>query len=140
MKSISYKKGYKYQLSEPYSVEISIKPEGDIISPSGFITLSLSGVLTIKKHYAWDGPSGPTLDTLNFMRPSLVHDALYQLMREGLLDNDENRKLADRLLYIMCKEDGMGVIRAWLIYRVLRLAGKSSSKANNIKTVINAPE
>ena len=86
MECISYKKGYKYQLVEAYTVKISIRPKKSVASPSEFIVLTADGLLTINKGYAWDGPSGPALDTCNFMRGSLVHDALYQLMREKLLD------------------------------------------------------
>ncbi len=31
-------------------------------------------------------PNGPTIETKTFMRASLVHDALYQLMREEHLE------------------------------------------------------
>jgi hypothetical protein len=51
-----------------------------------------SGCGQESKGYAWNGPSGPTLDTRNFMRGSLVHDALYQLMREGRMDNGLRRQ------------------------------------------------
>ena len=75
--------------------------------------------MTIYKGYAWDGPSGPTIDTKDFMRPSLVHDAFYQLMREGKL-GQECRKDADELLKIMCIKDGMPAPRAWYVYRAVR--------------------
>ena len=74
---IKYRSGYKYQLVEEYQVRVSLIPENDI--KTDFIELSTEGMLIIKKGYAWDGPSGPTIDTPNFMRGSLVHDALYQL-------------------------------------------------------------
>ena len=95
MECIAYKKGYKYQLTEAYTVDILIHPDADIHSNSGYIDLTAEGTLTIKKGYAWDGPSGPTVDTRNFMRGSLVHDALYQLMREGALDKEACRDPAD---------------------------------------------
>ena len=57
--------------------------------------LNTKGHLIIKRSYAWDGPSGPTIDTKNFMRGSLVHDALYQLMRHEHLSSDEWRAVAD---------------------------------------------
>lgn len=107
---ISYKKGYKYQLVEKYSTEIPIEPDSDI--ESDYIVLSTKGNIIIKKGYAWDGPSCPTIDTLNFMRGSLVHDALYQLMREEMLEKYMYRKPVDQLLQKMCKEDGMTPIRA----------------------------
>ena len=83
-KKIFYCRGYKYQLDQTYVVQVSIKPRADIITE--WIKLNRDGMLAIMDGYAWDGPSGPTIDTKNFMRGSLVHDALYQLMREGHLE------------------------------------------------------
>ena len=80
MKRIFYSKGYKYQLKREYSLLTRICPDDDI--QTLFVTLSKNGFLRIKTGYAWDGASGPAIDTRNFMRGSLVHDALYQLMRE----------------------------------------------------------
>ena len=140
MECISYKKGYKYQLVEPYIVDIPIKPTSKISSPSEYIVLTTEGQLTIKKGYAWDGPSGPTIDTLNFMRGSLVHDALYQLMREELLDKEDCRELADRLLQTICKNDGMSSIRAWWVYKGLRIGGDPASDPDNRRPVTKAPK
>ena len=137
MEYVFYKKGYKYQLNEDYSTVISVKPDSNI--NSDYIVLSDEGSLTIKKGYAWDGPSGPTIDTLNFMRGSLVHDALYQLMREGGLDKGGNRKAADRLLQQMCKEDGMSSIRAWWVYTGLRFGGDPAADPSNKKPIVIAP-
>ena len=71
---ISYKSGFKYQLVLDYELEIKISPSSEIVTD--YIVLYESRMLVIKKGYAWDGPSGPTIDTKNFMRGSLVHDAL----------------------------------------------------------------
>lgn len=117
---IKYREGYEYQLIEDYQVQTSIKPESWAIC--SFIKLDSSGYLTIKEGYAWDGPSGPAIDTKNFMRGSLVHDALYQLMREKLLDYGW-RKEADRELVRLCKEDGMSSIRAAWVYSGVRFGG-----------------
>lgn len=138
MKCISYKKGYKYQLTADYETHIHIKPSEFI--DTEYLSLTPEGKFTIKKGYAWDGPSGPTVDTLNFMRGSLVHDALYQLMREQHLDNDIHRVLADRLLQKMCKEDGMFSIRAWWVYQGVRLCGGPAADPANKKSVITAPQ
>jgi len=83
----------------------------------------MEGYLTIHKGYAWDGPSGPAIDTRNFMRGSLIHDALYQLMREKQLDKTIYRKKADRLLQKICGEDGMSSLRAWGVYQAVRSCG-----------------
>ncbi len=82
-KRIAYRSGYKYQLAKAYSIGINIKPGKDI--KTKFIKLDRTGKLTIVGGYAWDGPSGPVVDTKENMRASLVHDALYQLMRNGKL-------------------------------------------------------
>ena len=97
MQCIAYRGGYKYQLNQSYTIQTEIKPEEAV--DAEYLSLSLDGLLTVKKGYAWDEPSGPTIDTLNFMRGSLVHDALYQLMREGSLDENKWREPADRLIF-----------------------------------------
>lgn len=99
---IKYRKGYKYQLAEEYGVDIPILPPSPI--EAEYISLSTSGRLTIKNGYAWDGASGPTIDTPNAMRGPLVHDALYQLIREGFLPMDF-RQNADDVLEQLCDED-----------------------------------
>jgi len=137
MECISYKKGYKYQLTTDYATTMSIKPDSDIITD--YIELSSKGQLMIKKAYAWNGPSGPTFDSLNFMRGSLVHDALYQLMRAVELDSEQFRMPVDKLLQKMCKEDGMSSLRAWWVYQGVRLAGEPAADPVNKKSAIRAP-
>ena len=122
---IFYKGGYKYQLDKEYSINTGLYPSKAIYR--GFITLYASGHLVIKYGYAWDGPSGPTIDTKSFMRGSLVHDALYQLIRDGGLPEDPCRKQADDLLRKICIEDGMTALRAWWVYKAVRFAGKDAA-------------
>lgn len=140
MECISYKKGYKYQLCEEYHTDIPIKPDENISSSGDYVILSKEGGIVIKKGYAWDGPSGPTFDTLNFMRGSLVHDALYQLMRERKLIKAIHRDPADSLLQQMCKNDDMSSIRACWVYQGVSKFGESAADPSNIKLVIKAPK
>lgn len=120
---ILYKKRrhYKYTLFADYQHPTDLRLAQSVGIPP-VITLEADGLLTIKKGYAWDGPSGPTIDTPNFMRGSLVHDVLYQLMREELIAQ-EHREYADKLLREICLEDGMAQIRAWWVYQGVRLLG-----------------
>ena len=124
---IFYKKRrhYKYKLLEDYLHQTELRPAQPITT--AFISLNTDGQLIIKKGYAWDGPSGFTIDTDNFMRGSLVHDALYQLMREKHL-GQEHREYADKLLRDICSEAGMSKIRDWWVYQAIRLCGASSAK------------
>ena len=134
MSKIEYRAGYKYQLVKSVTFRTDAYPSQGVQTP--FICLDADGTLTIKSGYAWDGPSGPTVDTKNFMRGSLVHDALYQLMREGHLDR-KYRKTADKLLRKMCREDGMTDIRAWWVYQAVQNFGKSSATVK--RETITAP-
>jgi hypothetical protein len=134
---IEYRSGYKYQLASAYRVKVSVLPDQDI--ETEFLGLTQAGMLSIKKGYAWDGPSGPTIDTDNFMRGSLVHDALYQLMRNRRLSDRKWRKEADLILKRMCIEDGMSGIRAWWVHRGVRVGGGPAADPNAAKKVCTAP-
>ena len=97
------------------------------------------GWLLVKRGYAWDGPSGPTIDTKSFMRASVVHDVFYQLLREGKLP-PEMRKLADRELIRYAKLDGMNLVRRFFAYWVLRaFAGRAAKLKTKPMKVHVAP-
>jgi hypothetical protein len=119
------KKSYDYVLKEDYVILVPIFPTALIQEPVNKVHISLDcdGVLFIKKGYAWDGPSGPAFDTPAFMRGSLVHDALYQLIRAERIDPRSSRKKADKILRNICKEDGMSRFRRWYVYWGLRMFG-----------------
>ena len=121
---IKYRKGYKYQLAEHYSRDTNIY--GYAIETE-FINLDKDGCLFIRRCYAWDGASGPTIDTDNSMEASLVHDALYQLMRMELLPQSY-RDYADNLFKKICIAKGMWKIRAsaWH-FAVQKFAGVAAS-------------
>lgn len=137
MKHIRYTGGYKYQLEQDYSVAIPI-PYSDHSIDTNYISLSGTGVLMIRRGYAWDGPSGPSIDTRNAMRGSLVHDALYQLIRLGYLPYSY-RERADDILYDILREDGMSVIRAWTWRKTLGWFGGKNARPSREKEIMMAP-
>jgi hypothetical protein len=124
---IVYKAGYKYQLASTYITNVDIHPVETI--DADFIRLEPDGRLVIQRGYAWDGASGPTFDDETSMRASLVHDALYQLIRMGYLDTSA-RLIADAELYQRLIQDGMREIRArtWL-YAVQQFGGWATTYA-----------
>lgn len=136
MKHIEYKSGFKYQLSKDYATRVEIYPPTNLHSE--FIGLSTNGVLLIISGYSWDGPSGPAIDTKNFMRGSLVHDALYQLMREGLL-GQEWREQADKELKKICLEDGMSITRASWVYEAVQTFAKRCADVGHQRKTKRAP-
>tara|TARA_R110000803_G_scaffold28011_10_gene65135 strand:- start:5211 stop:5612 length:402 start_codon:yes stop_codon:yes gene_type:complete len=131
-----YRSGYKYQIHEECHL---LTPVTGHNSEHPYISLWTDGRLAIREGYAWDGPSGfVTVHTDNLMTPSLVHDALYQLMREGLLP--ESRRLdVDLCLRGMCLKRGMWRIRAAYIYKAVRAFGVSAASKGNTNPVLEAP-
>jgi hypothetical protein len=113
---------YKYKLVEPHTARIELHVDAQ----NEYFRLEATGKLFIQAEYAWDGPSGPTFDTPDFMRGSLVHDVIYQMLREKMLDpkkHSHHRNYADRLLRRMCLEDGMPRWRALYVYAAVRAFG-----------------
>ena len=111
---------YKYRLNTAQNTYLVGFPFSSVHHP--FVVMDTQ-TIHIKAGYAWDGPSGPSIDTDTFMRGSLIHDALYQLIREGYLPQSF-RKAADKQMRRICKEDGMHPFRAWYSYVGVRLFGR----------------
>ena len=133
---IHYQSGFKYQLVFTYIDQFDFMIPEDI-SWSWF-DISKDGKIKIKKGYAWDGPSGPTIDTRNFMRGSLIHDVLYQAIRLELLPKSF-RKTADEILRETCLEDGMSKIRATWVYWGVRKGAWWAADKQHRKKVLVAP-
>ena len=136
MNNIYYKKGYEYQLEKDFELVTGITPPEE--GGNDFVWLDKNGYLTIKRGYAWDGPSGPAIHTTNFLRGSLVHDALYQLIRLGVLPMSQ-RYLADFLLKLLVKEDGMNSLRAWWVHKAVETFGEIYMR-NKHDIILIAPE
>ncbi len=80
-------------------------------------------IVTIYSGFTWDGPSGfITIPTENSMRASLVHDALYTLIKEKVYPASF-RKTADKILRRILRRDGMSWFRSEAWYVAVRLFG-----------------
>lgn len=110
---------WKYRLRTPYTHDTGIigYAGGD-----AWVRIHDDGRLQIAEGYAWDGASGPAIDTASFMRGSLVHDALYQLIRRRVLP-PAARKPADGLLVSVALADGMWYVRSLWVYAAVRVFG-----------------
>jgi hypothetical protein len=134
---ITYRGRYRYQLREEHVDEVRVTPDRGLSTE--YLTLGTDGLLTIRQGYAWDGPSGPAPDWSCLMRGSLVHDALYQLMRDTDLDPDVWRDVADRDLQRMSREDGAWRIVAWIVYHALRWGGDPAARPESRRPELRAP-
>ena len=132
MRTIEYKRlprdawqrrrGYKYELTKRHVAAVNVVPQNGAGVVDGRVLLTGAGFLAITEGFCWDGPSGPTFDTRNFMRGSLYHDALYQLIRDGHLPKSARRE-ADLELMRVCREDGMSWLRSRWVYLGVRAGG-----------------
>ena len=122
MKYSKYK--YKFKVEENFSIELPFKIP-DFVHPYASLK---DGILSVKRGYAWDGASGPIINTRDTLVASLVHDVLYQAMRLNLIKpSKENRKIADKNFFEILKMNGVNSIRRKVWYFAVRLFGKKST-------------
>ena len=133
---MKYRKGYKYQLAEDEIFYTNIYPNSDI--KTQFIEFYMDGKLIVKSGYAWDGASGPTIDTKSSMRGALAHDALYQLMRHGLIPRAW-RSLADNVMLKYLLKDKMCKLRALLWRKHVGAFADWATSPKHKKKVYEAP-
>jgi hypothetical protein len=117
-------KNYKYQTTEDMSITLEHDFEAE--GADNFVGIA-GGKLFIEKGYAWDGASGPTWDDKSTMMASLVHDALYQLLRAGIIHKSRRLDADDELVRIAI-EDGMWKWRAKMWRRGLKWFGAKSAR------------
>lgn len=132
---ISYRRGYKYQLVGRYDISLPILGHA---GGTAYVHIDGTGLLRIAEGYAWDGASGPTWDCRASMRGSLVHDALYQLIRIGVLDQ-AHKAIADEWLEKLCIEDGMLRARASLWRWAVTRFGRGATRPSAEPRIIVAP-
>lgn len=136
MVTIKYSEGYKYQLEELYACATPII--GTLIEDE-FFTLYQTGLLVIRKGFAWDGASGPTFDTKNSMRASLVHDVFCICMRDGRLSYEQWQDAVNELFRQQCIEDGMWRLRANLWHAAVEFADAGNPNQGPDRNILTAP-
>lgn len=122
---IYFRKGYKYQLSRDWMVDLNLfipfpGIKSDIVTD--YIVLTTTGLMYFKRSYAWDGCSGPTHDDKTNQRGGLTHDGGYQLIRLGLL-SPAWKTYFDDIIRAICLDDGMNAFRAWYYHAGVDLFG-----------------
>lgn len=118
-----YKKNYEFWVAQDFVLDIGERIKPARTGGNSFVELSAAGVFIARRGYAWDGASGPAIDTENWRTASLVHDGLYQLIREGVLTMD-HRKAADDLMRDILLGKDMWVVRAMYSHAVVRQFGE----------------
>lgn len=133
---ICYIDGYKYQMAESGCMQTEIYPPADINTP--FYSISAKGRIVAHSGYAWDGISGPMLNTKTMMRASLFHDICCQAINDGQLDPSW-RPQADKEFKRIAKMDGAFGLRVWYAYRAVCAYTKLRNGSKQPERVHNAP-
>lgn len=124
MRKISYCRfdhpKYRFILAAPLTLDTNIIGRA---CKTEWVELKADGTLVITNRYAWDGASGIAINTENSIAASCGHDALYQLIRLGLLPLTQ-RLRADSCMRRWLIEDGMLELRANLWFFAVRLFGE----------------
>jgi len=126
---------YKYKLTDGIREQTTIIEDETIhLTETGtsriLAKLYANGLLDVMPGYAWDGASGPVVQTDAMLRASCVHDVLYQMIRRGLLDVSF-RQAADETMYQVLRRHGVSWFRAQYVYWALRAFGASSAQPHS---------
>lgn len=136
MKTIKYKKGYKYQLVEDHEIQTPII--GLTITDQWY-SLSETGMLFLQSGYAWDGASGPTFDSESSFTPSAEHDAFCQMMRDGRLSYDQWQDIVNEFFRVRCIQCGMYAWRALIWYSGVEFGDAGNPKQGPDGKIFFAP-
>lgn len=133
---MKYIRGMKYQLVEDEACATVIL--GEHIRAE-FFELFPDGRLVLYAGFAWDGASGPTIDSKSSMRASAFHDALCVLMRAGRLSYEVWQDRVNALFKQQCLEDGMWAARAAVWHAFVEFADAGNPEQGPDRKVLKAP-
>ena len=133
---ILYKDGYRFQTCAEYQADTGIIPPTHI--KTDWIELDIYGHLNLTKGYAWNGADFPAINDKTNIAASAEHDALYQLIRLGLLPMSY-KELADRRLRLRMRKAGASVFRSTYYELSVMLGGGHAVDPSAEKQVKVAP-
>lgn len=116
----------RYVVTRLWWCQTGIKGQrGEIRTADGALLARLSpdGRLELYPGFIWDGPSGPTYDTLDSMAASAAHDALYRMHRRRQIAG-HLRDEVDALFKRILLQDGMYEWRATMWYDGVRVGAR----------------
>ena len=114
---LEFRGKYKYLVRTPIVVFVGIRYNVH----TEWFSLTRDGFLTIKQGYRWDGCTG-MIDTSTNMLAGLVHDCLYQMMRESYLPFKLREKV-DRVFQSLLEDCGSWYLTQKIAYWVVRNFG-----------------
>lgn len=113
---------YKYMVIEIFKIKIDFKVEN---FKSKYYEIN-DNILCIKQGYSWDGNLGPLINMSSTMIASLIHDAMYQAIREGASIKKNEADMICYNLMLQKSSSYIGKLRAKTFFLALKLFGYSS--------------
>jgi hypothetical protein len=113
---MKYLTGFKFVVFDDFSRQTNIKGFNVTL---GLTSLDENGLLSIRKNFAWDGSSAPILDFRSTLEGSCDHDALCDMVNQGLLPS-YLQPIIDQVYYDVCREKGFPEILARIRLIVIR--------------------
>ena len=132
---LKYKSGYAYYTTEALEVPVDFAcPDFPLAVVSDTWLWCRQGRLVIRARYAWDGASFVLFRWVGtpgaWLLPSLVHDALYQSLREGKLGR-QYRDEIDRLFCRQLQARGVSWVVSMVAYWCVRVGGNFAVRKTN---------
>ena len=132
---LKYKSGYAYYTTEALEVPVDFAcPDFPLAVVSDTWLWCRQGRLVIRARYAWDGASFVLFRWVGtpgaWLLPSLVHDALYQALREGKLWR-QYRDEIDRLFCRQLQARGVSWVVSMVAYWCVRVGGNFAVRKTN---------
>lgn len=124
---------YKYCVEENEVVKTRLRPCKSANIP-GYLHLSIDGTLIISYRYAWDGITNGVNLKCN-RTAGLVHDALYQLMREGELDLSFKTQCDEELRDIMASNGAPQFLANFFFFMVQKFGNAFATKKKKVYEV-----
>jgi hypothetical protein len=123
---IAYTHADKFVLGKDAIFKLSFAPQYTV--DTSYARFTPDGVLIVKRGFLWSA-NFPAMNTENTRPASLVHDALYELIKDGHLPRKPFKNLADMVMRDVLLECGILDARAWAWYMAVQIGGDNALNA-----------
>jgi len=122
-RQIAYTNADKFVLGRDEYFDLDFAPEYPV--ENSYAKFTPDGVLKIKRGFLWSA-NFPAMNTDNTKPASLVHDAGYDLIKDGLLPRQQFKDLFDMAMRDILLECGILDARAWAWYMAVQIGGNNA--------------
>lgn len=136
-RQIAYTNADKFVLGRDETFNLWFAPKQKIETSYGIF--ETNGKLTAKRGYLWSA-NFPAINTEDTRPASLVHDLIYDLIKDGLLPREPFKDLADKAMMEILIECKVPDFRAWAWYRAVQAGGDSALDSPRPKLKYAPPE